>query len=71
MLLLFQYVKAMQLRVLESWAVLVPPTLLKARLVYRFDADAIYVMAIGGHYDRCLRRGRRERGAYVLRHSGR
>lgn len=25
---------------------------LKDRLVYRFDADAIYVMAIGGHYDR-------------------
>jgi toxin YoeB len=25
---------------------------LKGRLVYRFDADAIYVMAIGGHYDR-------------------
>jgi toxin YoeB len=25
---------------------------LKDRLVYRFDADAIYVMAIGGRYDR-------------------
>jgi toxin YoeB len=24
---------------------------LKDRLVYRFDADAIHVMAIGGHYD--------------------
>ena len=25
---------------------------LKDRVVYRFDADAIYVMAIGGHYGR-------------------
>ncbi|HEV7505387.1 MAG TPA: Txe/YoeB family addiction module toxin [Thermoanaerobaculia bacterium] len=25
---------------------------IKGRLVYRFDEDAIYVMAIGGHYDR-------------------
>jgi len=25
---------------------------LKDRLVYRFDVDAIYIMAIGGHYDR-------------------
>jgi toxin YoeB len=25
---------------------------IKDRLVYRFDEDAIYVMAIGGHYDR-------------------
>ena len=24
---------------------------LKDRLVYRFDAGALYVMAIGGHYD--------------------
>jgi len=25
---------------------------LKDRLIYRFDEGAIYVMAIGGHYDR-------------------
>lgn len=25
---------------------------LKDRLIYRFDASAIHVMAIGGHYDR-------------------
>ncbi len=25
---------------------------IKDRLVYRFDEGAIYVMAIGGHYDR-------------------
>jgi toxin YoeB len=25
---------------------------MRDRLIYRFDADAIHVMAIGGHYDR-------------------
>jgi toxin YoeB len=25
---------------------------LKDRLIYRFDEDAIYVIAIGGHYER-------------------
>ncbi len=25
---------------------------LKDRLIYKFDADHVYVMAIGGHYDR-------------------